>query len=103
MSTDAEIRCVYEGEIARKTRIVTRRYGVLALYENGRDMQQFHMVDFAPSDVWEGESDMSPLVKGKSPEAVSKNIRTEKAAGKPQKQAVAIAMRVAGKAKPKSK
>lgn len=40
-----------------------------------------------------------PLVKGKSPKAVSKNIKTEMKAGKPQKQAVAIAMSVAGKSK----
>lgn len=33
-----------------------------------------------------------PLVKGKSKKAVSKNIKTEMAAGKPQKQAVAIAL-----------
>ena len=36
-----------------------------------------------------------PLVKGKSQKAVSQNIRTEIAAGKPQKQAVAIALDVA--------
>ena len=40
-----------------------------------------------------------PLRKGSSSKAVSQNIRTEIAAGKPQKQAVAIAMRVAGKPK----
>jgi hypothetical protein len=46
-----------------------------------------------------------PLVKGKSKKAVSKNIKTEVEAGKPLKQAVAIAMRVAGipKKKPKKK
>ena len=33
-----------------------------------------------------------PLKKGKSRATVSKNIRTEIAAGKPQKQAVAIAL-----------
>jgi hypothetical protein len=33
-----------------------------------------------------------PLSKGKSEKAVSKNIKTEIAAGKPQKQAVAIAL-----------
>jgi hypothetical protein len=33
-----------------------------------------------------------PLMKGKSQEAISQNIKTEKAAGKPQKQAVAIAL-----------
>lgn len=40
-----------------------------------------------------------PLIKGKSPGAFSENIKTEMAAGKPQKQAVAIAYNVAGKAK----
>jgi len=38
-----------------------------------------------------------PLVKGKSKEAVSKNISTEVHSGKPQKQAVAIALSVARK------
>ena len=33
-----------------------------------------------------------PLLKSKSKKAVSKNIETEMAAGKPQKQAVAIAL-----------
>ena len=33
-----------------------------------------------------------PLVEGKSREAVSQNIKTEMEAGKPQKQAVAIAL-----------
>src|SRR5690349_3628243 len=36
-----------------------------------------------------------PTVKGSSPKAISTNIKTEKAAGKPQKQAVAIALDVA--------
>ena len=36
-----------------------------------------------------------PLVKGSSQQAISKNIRTEMRAGKPQKQAVAIALNTA--------
>jgi hypothetical protein len=39
-----------------------------------------------------------PLNKGKSRAAVSQNIKTEIAAGKPQKQAVAIALNTARKA-----
>ncbi len=44
-----------------------------------------------------------PLKKGKSKAAVSSNISTEMRAGKPQKQAIAIAMSVAGKSKPKKR
>lgn len=40
-----------------------------------------------------------PLVKSKSKKAVSKNIKTEMEAGKPQKQAIAIALNVARKKK----
>jgi hypothetical protein len=40
-----------------------------------------------------------PLSKGKSKKAFSKNIKTEMAAGKPQKQAVAIAYSEAGEKK----
>ncbi len=42
-----------------------------------------------------------PLTKSKSKKAISSNIKTEMAAGKPQKQAVAIALNVARKAKKK--
>ncbi len=44
-----------------------------------------------------------PLDKGKSKKAISKNIRTEMAAGKPQKQAVAIALNTARGGKKKGK
>lgn len=43
-----------------------------------------------------------PLIKSASKEAVSKNISTEQAAGKPHNQAVAIALSTADRAKKKS-
>lgn len=40
-----------------------------------------------------------PLKSGSSKKTIASNIKTEMAHGKPQKQAVAIAMRKAGKSK----
>jgi len=43
-----------------------------------------------------------PLIKSKSPKAFGENIKREMKAGKPHKQAVAIAYNVAGEAKKKA-
>lgn len=42
-----------------------------------------------------------PLKKGSSKKTIAANIKTEMKAGRPQKQAIAIAMKAAGKSKKK--
>jgi hypothetical protein len=44
-----------------------------------------------------------PIKKGYSPKTVSQNIKTEMQAGRPHKQAVAIALDIAKNAKAKAK
>ncbi len=44
-----------------------------------------------------------PLIKGFSKKSIGKNIRTELKAGKPKKQAIAIALATARKARKKRK
>lgn len=44
-----------------------------------------------------------PLKNGSSQQTISRNIRTEIAAGRPRKQAIAIAERKAGKPRPRKK
>ncbi len=54
-------------------------------------------------DVDHGNGKSMPLMHGSSKHVISENIRSEMHAGKPQDQAIAIAMSKAGKGKKKAK
>jgi hypothetical protein len=52
-------------------------------------------------DEGKKRNEIMPLLKGKA--NVGRNIKTEEAAGKPRKQAIAIALNVAGKSRRKKR
>lgn len=53
--------------------------------------------EFFMTIIYTPMEEVMPIQKGKSKKTISKNIKTEMHAGKPQKQAVAIALDVARK------
>ena len=118
MSTDEEIREVYESDIERQTNQVFSRQGIVPFLEGqwglsieygldeGTQVELQKIADadrqkrieekqiaFLQEIGWLDKEDTQvPLKKGSSRKTISANIRTEIAHGKPQKQAVAIAL-----------
>ena len=45
MSTSEDIREVYEADNSRLSHIVREKFGILAFYDLGKGMRQFHLVD----------------------------------------------------------
>ena len=56
-----------------------------------------------PAYLYQTEGDIMPLVKGKSKKVISSNISELRHSGRPEKQAIAIAMSEAGKSRKSTK
>ena len=56
VSSEAEIREVYEAEIADKSRAVRRKYGERPFYDGFGNMRIFDVLDTDPCDTKEKES-----------------------------------------------
>ena len=55
-STSKEIQEVFEQEIAEKSKIVEKNFGILAFYEGGKGMRKFSLTDHDPSHTkYQGE------------------------------------------------
>jgi hypothetical protein len=97
--TSEAVRRGYEGHIQRRNTqsAEARKAEGGKNYLVLRECNMFGVV-CVPAVAWAISELSMPLSKGKSKAAISKNIRTEMGTGKPQKQAVAIALNAARKA-----